>query len=470
MPIGDLMPEIALLVGAVTVMLAALLLPRERQEWCAPLALVALVVSAGLCALQWNEAAHLTFSDTWAIDGVSISARLIIVAVAASTVLLCPDWFRTERRHGEYYAMLLLSTLGALLMAGAADTLQLVMGVLLSSVTGYVMAAYHRDWALSLEAGMKYFLIGALTNTLMMIGVTLLFGMLGQTTYAAMTPGLGGVMPSGTLLLGLTLVVIGLAFKLGAVPAHAWMPDVAEGAPAPAAAFLTTVPKIGAAIALGRLLMLFPPAAFAWQPLVAALAAATMTLGNLAALGQKDVRRLIGWSSVSQSGYALMAIAVLGRSAEALPALLFFLAGYAAAQICAFSAVTHLRGRTALDHYRGLASTRPWIAAALTLSFLSLVGIPPLAGFVGKLTLFVSALQGGFAWLAIVAVINTVISLFYYLKVLSAIYFAPPATAPVAVLGHWSATALWLSAMLTLGLGLAAQPLLGAFRSANMLP
>ncbi|MBN8750734.1 MAG: NADH-quinone oxidoreductase subunit N [Variovorax sp.] len=469
MPIGDLLPEIALLLGAVAAMLAATFLPRGRQWLCAPLALVALVAGGVLCATQWYGPARFTFSDTWALDGGSVAARLLIMATAAGAVLLSPDWFRSDRRHGEYYAMLLLSTLGAMLMAGAGDMLQLVMGVLLSSVTGYVMAAYHRDWALSLEAGMKYFLIGALANTLLMVGVALLFGVLGQTAYVAMATALGGHPSSGALLLGLTLVVIGLAFKLGAVPAHAWMPDVAEGAPAPAAAFLTTVPKIGAALGLARFLMLFPPEMVAWQPLIAALAVATMTLGNLAALGQTDVRRLIGWSSVSQSGYALMAIAVRGRANEALPALLFFLAGYAAAQTCAFAVVTHLRGRTELDHYQGLASARPWTAAALVVSFLSLVGIPPLAGFVGKLTLFVAALEGGYTWLAVAAVINTVVSLFYYLKVLSAMYFAPLA-APVAVLGRWSAVALWLSTLLALGLGLAAEPLLGALGSAALLP
>jgi NADH-quinone oxidoreductase subunit N len=178
---------------------------------------------------------------------------------------------------------------------------------------------------------------------------------------------------SPALLLGVTLIVVGLAFKLGAVPAHAWLPDVAEGAPVPAAAFLTVVPKIGAAVALARLLHVFPPATVAWHALVAALAVATMTLGNLAAIGQTDVRRLIGWSSVSQSGYALMAVAVIGLSPDALPALLFFLAGYAAANLAAFAVVAHLRGRTDIEDYRGLAALRPWPAAMLVLSFLSLV-------------------------------------------------------------------------------------------------
>ncbi len=190
-----------------------------------------------------------------------------------------------------------------------------------------------------------------------------------------------------------------------------------KGAPAPAAAFLTVVPKIGAAIALARFVDLFPPDAFAVRPLIAIAAFATMTLGNLAALGQSDVRRLLGWSSVSQSGYVLMAVAVVGLTNLALPAILLFMLGYAAANLAAFAAVTHLRGRTDLSDYAGLATSRPWVAVALAVSLLSLVGIPPLAGFVGKLALFLATIEGGYAWLAVTAAMNTVASLFYYLKV-----------------------------------------------------
>lgn len=469
MPIGDVLPEIAMLVAALVALLSASFMPRHRQWLGAPLALGGLLAAGVLCTSQLAASPRVTFSGTWALDGGGTWARLLIVAATALAVLLSPDWLRGDRRHGEYYPMVLLSALGAMLMAGAADTLQLVMGVLLSSVTGYVLAAYHRDWAPSVEAGMKYFLIGALANTLLMIGVALLFGLLGHTTYEGMSVALARTASSATLLLAVTLVVIGLAFKLGAVPAHAWLPDVAEGAPAPAAAFLTVVPKIGAALALARLLQLFPIGTAGWHPLVAILATATMTLGNLAALGQTDIRRMIGWSSVSQSGYALMAVAVMGLSTEALPALLFFLAGYAVANLAAFAVVTHLRGRTEIEHYRGLAAARPWTSAVLVLSFLSLVGIPPLAGFVGKLTLFLATIDAGYAWLAVVAVVNTVVSLFYYLKVLAAMYFGD-ATKAVAVLGYCSGASLGLAAILVVALGIGAETVLDALGRISILP
>ena len=469
MPLGDLLPEIAIVMVAVVTLLAASFMPQRWQWLGAPLALVGLLTGIALCAAQLAEPPRLTFSGVWALDGASIWARLLILVVTAVAVMLTPEWLYRDRRHGEYYAVLLLSALGAMLLAGAADTLQLVMGVLLSSVTGYTLAAYHRDWALSVEAGMKYFLIGALTNTLLMIGITLLFGLYGSTNYTALAAGAISTQPQGLALLALVLVVVGIAFKLAAVPAHAWMPDVAEGSPLPAAAFLTVAPKIGAAIALARLLQLFPAEAIAWRPVLAALAVATMTLGNLGALWQDDVRRLLGWSSVSQSGYALMAVTVVGLTEMALPALLFFLAGYAAANIAAFAVVTQLRGRTDLDHYRGLAAARPWAAAVLVVSLLSLVGIPPLAGFIGKLMLFLATIDAGYRWLAVVAVINTVISLFYYLRVLGPVYF-DDAPAPVAVLGRWAGCGLFIAGISVLLLGLGAEIVLSALRKTTLLP
>src|SRR3546814_22168 len=438
MPVGDILPEITLILTATIILLVASFTSQERHWLGAPLALIGLTIAGVMCARQLGRA-DLTFSGVWALDGASTWARLLILAATAFTVLLTPGWFHSDRRHGEYYSVLLFSALGAMALAGAADLMQLVMAVLLSSVTGYTMAAYHRNWPLSVEAGMKYFLVGALANALLVIGVTLLVGLLSHTGYTEMAP-LIAARGSPLLLLGLTFTVIGIAFKLAAVPVHSWMPDVAEGAPAPAAAFLTVVPKIGAAVALVRLVDLFPVDGFAIRPLVAVLAMVTMTLGNLAAIWQDDVRRLIGWSSVSQSGYALMAICVVGLSTSAVPALLFFLLGYAAANLTAFAVVAHLRGRTALDDYAGLAGGRPWAALALTIAFLSLVGIPPLAGFIGKLALFRATIEAGYAWLAVVAVANTVASLFYYLRVVGPMYLRPAEVRAVS-LGHWTTTA-----------------------------
>ena len=450
MPIGDLAPELSVLLTAVAALFLAMALPQRRQAGCAWVSLLGLAIAAAF-ALAQLDAHRLTFSGTFALDAATGWARLTILAATALCVCLSPRWFATDRRHGEFYAMLLFSALGAMAIAGAADLMQLVMGVLLSSITGYVLAAYHRDWAISLEAGMKYFLVGALSNALMVLGVVLMIGTSGTTAYAELA---GRAIPGALGLSGLMLVLVGLLFKLGAVPAHAWMPDVVEGAPAPAAAFLTVVPKIAAAVALARLVALVPTDASALQLLVALIAAATMTLGNLAALWQMDVRRLIGWSSVSQSGYALMAVAVVDRAEAALPALLIFLMAYAAANVAALGVVTRLRGRTALSDYTGLLRSRPFAASALVLAFLSLVGIPPLAGFVGKLALFLAAIEGGMTWLALLAVANSVLSLVYYLRVVAPMAFGRPEGDPQAI-GGTVAVAIAVSAALLFAIAIA---------------
>jgi len=458
MPVADLLPELALLVGAVVIVLFASFSPRSYQPVCAGLALVAIALAVFFTAMQSGGAPRLTFSGVWALDTMAIYAKLLMLVSGAFAIALSPRWMETDRRHGEYYALLLFSLLGAVMMASATDSMELIVGVLLSSVTGYALVAYHRAWAPALEAGMKYFLIGALANALFVIGIVLIFGLTGATGYPDIALELPRHDSPLIVIVALAFVVIGLAFKLGAFPAHAWLPDVAQGAPAPVAALLTVVPKIGAAIALVRFVQLLP-GTIEWAWVIAGISALTMTLGNLGAMWQNDFRRLLGWSAVSQSGYALMAVAVVGASDEAVPSLLVFLAAYAVANITAFAAVVHLRGRTALDDYRGLARVRPWTTIAIILALLSFVGIPPLAGFFGKFLLFRATLDGGYAWLVVVALANTVLSLFYYLRVIGPIVFDKPA-GEVSDLGKTAATALMVAALLVLALGLWAQGLI----------
>lgn len=452
MPIGDLAPELSVLLTAVAVLFAAMALPQERHGWCAGLAIGGLAVAAGFTLAGFGNE-RLTFSGTFALDAATTAARLLVIACTALAAGLAPAWMASDRRHGEFYAMMLFSALGAMAMAGAADLMQLVMGVLLSSVTGYVLAAYHRDWAISLEAGMKYFLVGALANALLVIGTIFTIGVAGATGY----PALAAAMPAEPLAIaGVALVLVGLLFKLGAAPGHSWVPDVAEGAPVPAAAFLTTVPKIAAAVALMRFVGLVPEEAMPVRTLVAIAAAATMTLGNLSALWQSDLRRLLGWSSVSQSGYALMAVAAAGRAGDAEAALIGFVGVYAVANLAAFAVVAHLRGRTRIADHRGLWRRAPMAAAVLVLCLLSFAGIPPLAGFLGKLVLFKATLAGDMAWLAVLAAANTVLSLYYYLRVIAPVTLAPPQTS-VATFGRRTAPVVVLTALALL----AATPLWG---------
>jgi NADH-quinone oxidoreductase subunit N len=468
MPVGDVVPELVLLVGSVVVLLYALFAPRRWQAGAAALAVLVLAAAVvpSLSLLQRDQA--LTFFDTYARDGAAVWAKLIVSGVTAVSVAFSVVWFRTDRRQGEYYALLLLSALGAVMLAGAADLMQVVLALLLSSATGYALAAYHRQSRRAAEAGMKYYLLGALTNGALLFGVVLLFGLASTTTFPGLQAGLRGADPY-PLAVATGLVIVGLAFKMGAIPAHAWMPDVAEGAPAPVAAFLTVAPKVGALVALARLASVLPESQLNWRLLVAILAALTMTLGNLAALWQEDVRRLLGWSAVSQTGYGLMAVVALGRSGLAVPSLLFFLVAYSLANLAAFGTVIALLGRTERAAYAGLGRSQPVLGLVIVVSFLSLVGVPPLAGFTAKLMLFGATIGAGFTWLAILALVNTVVSLGYYARVIGPMYFE--AGGQPGPKGPSLAGAATLSTALgVLAAGIGAEVLLKEFTVARLLP
>lgn len=463
-----IVPELTVLGGGVSILLFALFAPRALQWVCGAAAILVLLIAGVFAARDLGPPAIAVFSGTYAVDGAALWTKIILLGTALITVLLSLQWFRTDPRHGEYYTLLLFSTLGAVLMAGALDIMELILAALLSSATGFVLAAFHRSSKASGEAAIKYYLLGALTNGAFLYGTAILFGLAGSTTYSAIRDGLATVDPGWALGIATALIVLGLCFKMGAAPAHQWMPDVAEGAPAPAAAFLTVAGKVGALLALARLVTLLPEG-IGWRPLVAVLAASTMTLGNLAALWQDDVRRLLGWSGVSQTGYGLMAVVALERSSLALPALLFFFLAYALGNLAAFGVVVTLRGLTDRRGFRGLARTRPYLAAALIVSFLSFIGIPPLGGFTAKVLLFAASVEAGYTWLAVLAVANTVVSVAYYARVMGPIFFEDPDALP-ATLGRAAGAGALACAVAVIGVGLAAEPFLGWFAEATLLP
>ena len=468
MNLAHVLPQILLLVGAATVLVVALVVPASRQRVVAPIALVALGATVATQVDLLGVADQLTFERLWALDAATGVATVVICGTTALVVLLAPEWLATDPRRGEYHALLLLGALGGIVMAGAADLNELVAGVTLSSVTGYVLAAYHRRSALSVEAGMTYFLVGGLSNIVLLVGVVLAFGAASTTVYADLAGSIAGADPWLVVPAAIALAV-GLAFKSGAAPAHAWVPDVAQGAPLPSSAFLTVVPKIGGTVALARLVDLWPEAG-GLPAAVAGVAALTMTLGNLAALRQDDVRRLLGWSSVSQAGYALAAVAVVGATPRAVPALLLFLATYAVGTVGAFAVIGALRGRTRLADFHGLVGTRPWLAWGMTLALLSLVGIPPLAGFAGKLAVFTATVDADLLWLAVLVVLNTVVSLAYYLRVVAAMHLREGDGTPVHLLGRWSLTAVGLSVAGIVLLGLGGQLVVGVTEGRVLLP
>lgn len=321
------------------------------------------------------------------------------------------------------------------------------------------MVAYRRAEPLALEAVLKYFLFGALLNIALMYGLVMLYGLSGNTILGEIGQ---AVSPDNRLALTLAvvLVVLGLGLKAGYVPSHFWIPDLYQGATVPVAAFLSVVPKIAAMLALARVVSALTVDDLDWAPLIAIISAVTMTWGNIAAFRQTDIRRLLGYSSVAQTGYLLLGVVALRGSPLALPGLIYYFAAYALANLGAFAVIAGSRRFTIADNH-GLARVLPWLAFAMAMSLLSLLGLPPLAGFVGKFVLFTAALQAGYAWLTMLALINSVLSLYYYLRVIAPMFLQPPSSEEMASSPYAKATAV-TCALASIGMGVGAAWLLNS--------
>ncbi|MFJ9716958.1 NADH-quinone oxidoreductase subunit N [Streptomyces sp. NPDC101213] len=458
-----LVPEIALLGAAVIGLLTGSWLPRRRQWAVAVLAAAACV--AGLAATAFTMATdreQTVFSHAFAVDTATDVGRLVVLAALLLVIGMSVEPVRGHRRETEYWVLLLMTGAGTLALIGANDLLMLFAAYLLASVPAYTLAGFAKD-APGTEAALKYYLMGALLGTTMLAGTAVLFAAGHATLYRELPAALLAA-PYGLVAVGLVGVLAGLLFKAGAVPAHFWVPDVTDGALAPVAAYVTTLPKIGGLIAGYRLLHQALSGSDVNRPLLLAiLAAATMTLGNLAAFFQTSVKRLLAYSTISQVGYLLMALAVATRTDLAQKSLLFYLAAYAVTNLGAFAVVTELPRAHTLDDYRGLARRRPGLVAVLVVCLLGLVGTPPTGVFLGKLEIFSATVDGGYTWLAALAVANTVASLFYYLRWLAPL-FTSTDRAPVTthtVLGRWAAATAYTAATLSLLLGVAGEAVLG---------
>ncbi|MFE0732013.1 NADH-quinone oxidoreductase subunit N [Streptomyces antibioticus] len=464
-----LIPELSLVGAAVTGLLAGSWLPRRRQWLIAVLAAAA--CTTGLVATAVTMATdreQTVFSHTFAVDTATDAGRLIVLGALLLVIGMSVEAVHGHRRETEYWVLLLLTGAGTLVLIGASDLLTLFAAYLLASIPAYALAAFAKD-AQGTEAALKYYLMGALLGTTMLAGTALLYAAGHATLYRDLRTALPAA-PYGLVAVGLVAVLAGLLFKAGAVPAHFWVPDVTEGAPTPVAAYLTTLPKIGALIAGYRLLhQALSDSGVNWPLLLAVLAAVTMTLGNLAAFFQTSVTRLLAYSAVSQVGYLLMALAVATRTELAQKSLLFYLAAYAATNLGAFAVVTELPQARRLEDYRGLARRHPGLAAVLLICLLGLVGTPPTGVFLGKLEIFSATIDGGYTWLAALAVANTVASLFYYLRWLAPLFdTTAPAPAPTP-LGNWTAITAYGAATVSLALGIAGGAVL-PFATGRLLP
>ncbi len=418
-----LLPEIAVLAGVVGTLLLSLWTPRLAQHRVRNLGLAALTVSAVLAVPPLLEAPRAVYDGTWVIDPLTGAVRVAAAFGAMMVLALSAPTFRHHPREGEVTVLVLLAVLGANALAAAGDLLMLSAAFLLASVPLYALVAYRKD-AAGTEAALKYYLVGALCGVLLLVGTAAVVLATGATGYDAVAAGISNA-PAPLVAVGVLGVLIGVLFKVGAVPAHFWVPDTVAGTTTTIAALVTTVPKLGGVAAVQRLATgPFEQAPVDLVLVLAVVATASMTLGNLAAFRQTDVHRLLAYSSISQVGYLLVIAAAAPASVLAAPALVVYLAGYAVTNVGAFAVVAAAPGARSLPDWAGLARQNPWLAAALVVHLLGLVGTPPTVVFVGKLLAFGAAVEAGLVWLVVVAALNTVASLYYYLRWLAPVYAA----------------------------------------------
>jgi NADH-quinone oxidoreductase subunit N len=468
------LPALIVALSGVAVLLAQAFTPKGKSAPAAQFSLAGLVaalVATLLIASTPARGLGATTGGAIVADPLALLLEALILVIGLMAVLLSPSYLRAIGcDRGEYYALVLFSIVGMLGLASATELISLFVALEIMSVALYALAGSRRQQIESQEAALKYFVTGAFSSAFFLYGVAMLYGVSGSTALGRI--GSAVASPGGSLLpiLGAGLLLVGLGFKVASAPFHMWAPDVYEGAPTTVTAFMSAGVK---AAAFGALLRIFGEALFGlagkWQPAVAALAALTMVLGNLGALAQGNVKRMLAWSSIAHAGYLLTAVVAAPRvSAEAI---LFYLVGYAAVNLGGFGALAALakdgREPLSLGDLSGLAVRRPALAAALTVFLISLTGVPVSAGFVGKFYLFSAAVSAGYVGLAIVGVLMSVVSAYYYLRVVVHMYMKDPigedAWAPVA---PGSRLVLALCVVVVLGLGVYPLPILGLARLA----
>jgi NADH-quinone oxidoreductase subunit N len=473
-----LLPEYILTITGVIVMLADPLFPAEKAR--KPLGWLAILgtIAAGLAS--WYQLGFGTlhaFYGTIQVDAFSVFFHLLIAAVALVTLLSSLDYFEGHANvAGEYFALVLFGATGMMLMTCSVELLMVFVGLEISSIATYILAGFRKGQAPSSEASIKYFLLGSFATAFFLYGIALAFGATGSTRIDAIAQGLTTTATPMLAFLSLAMIIIGIGFKVSAAPFQVWTPDVYQGAPAPVVGLMSTAPKAAAFAVLLRILFSgFPTYEHRWAALIWIIAALSMFVGNLGALMQRDVKRMLAYSSIAHAGYLLVAYTAF--PADGIASACFYTAAYSAMNVGAFTVITQLGGydervRT-IDDYAGLALKRPVLAATLGFFLLSLIGIPFTGGFFGKFYVFSAALHSGNVWLAVIGLLNSGIACFYYLRLLAAIYTRPahhndladtypPVTVPAAI-------ALTFTAVATLLLGIAPNRILGlAQRSADV--
>ena len=452
-------PLLVLSGTAMLVLVLGLFLKKEQRNLLTWLSLLGLAGTAAAVVISLG-AVRLAFSNMLTIDSFYAFFALLSIVVTAITVVLSATYIeRIGLPQAEYLGLLLFGAAGMVVMACASNLIVLLIGLELLSLALYVLAGFARTRFTSEEAALKYFLLGSFSLGLLIYGTALVYGETGTLDYAGIAKATQSLPEPGLMLMvGMGLILVGFAFKLSLVPFHMWVPDVYEGSPTPVTAYMAVGTKAIMFAALMRALAVaFPPVRTEWAAILAVLAALTMIWGNVAAVVQSNIKRLLGYSAISHAGYVLMGLVAGGNLAN--EAVLFYLVAYTAMNFGAFAVIVAVGGgreeRLDLSDYAGLAKTNPWLAASMAIFMLSLAGVPFTAGFLAKLYVFSAAIQGGYLWLAVVGALTSVVAFYYYLKVVAKMYMAAPSSDTIGFKPSFSmATVLVITLFFTLQLGI----------------
>ena len=425
---GPALPEIVLAVAS----LGLVLLGAFKGDGCKKLidwiAVGALVV-AGVLLLDQGPGRVSTFNDAFVVDGFARVMKILTLIGSIVAIILSSRFLIAQKiARFEYTILILLATIGMMMMCSANELISLYLGVELQSLALYVVAAFHRDDAKSSEAGLKYFVLGALSSGMLLYGMSLVYGFTGSVTYPTIAKAIAGHHGTGVMF-GLVFIIAGLAFKMSVVPFHMWTPDVYEGSPTPVAAFFATAPKMAAVAMTTRILIdAFLPAIKDWQPIIAFAAIASMVLGAFAAIGQNNLKRLMAYSSIGNMGYALVGLAA--GSINGVEGVVIFMTIYLVMTLGVFAVILAMQSGgkqlETVSDLAGVSRTNPGLAFVLAALMFSLIGIPPLGGFYGKFFVFAAAVEAKLLVMAVIGIVASVVSAFYYLRLVKVMYFDAP--------------------------------------------
>jgi len=457
-----LSPELLLTAVASLVLCLAVFVSKAKEKALAAVAIAGVLATAILLVVLWKDPARSApiLGSMFVVDNFSIFFKVLVLITAALTILSSVRFVGdAPYPAGEYYGLVLFATVGTMFMASGNNLASIYVALELMALSSYVLAGYFKEQVKSTEAATKYFILGAFSSGVLLYGISLLYGFSGKMGLSELATAFSGMPGNRILTIGVLLLLFGILFKIAAVPFHVWAPDVYEGAPTPITAFLSVGPKAGAYAILARIFYVaLPHFAADWKLVVAISAAATLVVGNVAALLQTNVKRLLAYSSIANAGYALLG--VLGFDQGGVEAIQIYLLTYTFMNFGAFALVIFLESRgyagESIDDWKGLARRNPLLAGVMLIFLLSLAGIPTTGGFVGKYFLFAVAMRSGYTGLAILAVLASAVSLFYYFRIVMAMYLSEGDAAPLES-SPGLAFSAGLCAVMTMVIGLAPQ-------------